>query len=131
MAEAELRQQNEELASAQQMLEAERQRYQELFDFAPESYLVTNMYGMIREANTAAAALLGVSARALKGKPIANYVSAETRSEFRQHLLGLAGPAAGLARLPMALAPRQGKPVMTEASVTRAYSAAGDGPALL
>lgn len=131
VAEAEMHQQNEELDSAQHLLQAEHQRYQELFDFAPESYLVTDLHGAIREANTTAAALLGVSARTLKGKPIANYVSADTRSEFRQQLLGMAGPAAGLVRLPLALAPRQGKPVMAEASVTRAYNATGNNPALL
>jgi len=36
-----LRVQNEELAAARQAVETERQRYQELFDFAPDGYLVT------------------------------------------------------------------------------------------
>jgi len=38
----ELQQQNEELAFAQAAAEAERQRYQELFEFAPDGYLVTD-----------------------------------------------------------------------------------------
>jgi PAS domain-containing protein len=57
----ELRVQNEELAAARQTVETERQRYQELFDFAPDGYLVTNAEGVIQEANRAAAGLLRVS----------------------------------------------------------------------
>lgn len=131
VAEEELRQQNEELDAAQQLIEAERQRYQELFDFAPEGYLVTDLHGLIREANAAAATLLGVSMRTLKGKPFANYIGEETRGEFRRRLRGLAGPATGLVRLPLTLAPRQGRPIAVEASVTRAFSADRDSPALL
>jgi PAS domain-containing protein len=48
-----LRQQNEELAGVHQELEAERQRYQELFEFAPQAYLITDVEGTIREANRA------------------------------------------------------------------------------
>ena len=107
VAEEELRQQNEELDAAQQLIEAERQRYQELFDFAPEGYLVTDLHGLIREAN--AATLLGVSMRTLKGKPFANYIGEETRGEFRRRLLGLAGPATGLVRLPLTLGSTSGQ----------------------
>ena len=131
VAEEELRQQNEELESAQHALETERQRYQELFDCAPETYLVTDLHGIIREANTAAAALLGVSTRALRGKPLANYVGEAARGEFRQKLLSLAGTASSTVRLPLALAPRGGKAVAAEASVTRTFSAVGEAPVLL
>jgi PAS domain-containing protein len=41
-AEEELIEQSRILHDANQALEAERQRYQELFDFAPHGYLVTN-----------------------------------------------------------------------------------------
>src|SRR5687767_2891528 len=53
--EEELRQQNEELAAAREAVERERQRYLELFEFAPDGYLVTDPDGTIREANRAAA----------------------------------------------------------------------------
>lgn len=46
----ELRQQGDELAATCQTLEAERRRYQELFEFAPDGYLVTDDKGVI--ANT-------------------------------------------------------------------------------
>src|SRR4051812_7445147 len=50
----ELCQQNEELIVTRNLLEAERQRYQDLFEFAPDGYLVTNAEGIIQEANHAA-----------------------------------------------------------------------------
>ena len=50
-----LRQQNEELAFSQVEIEKERQRYLELFEFAPDGYLVTDGRGNIREVNRAAA----------------------------------------------------------------------------
>ncbi|HBY80229.1 MAG TPA: PAS domain-containing sensor histidine kinase, partial [Cyanobacteria bacterium UBA11148] len=49
--EEEVRLQNEELIVARQAIEAERQRYRELFEFAPDGYLVTDIYGLIQEAN--------------------------------------------------------------------------------
>jgi PAS domain S-box-containing protein len=43
---------------AQEALDAERRRYQELFDLAPVSYLVTDLKGRIQEANQAAIEML-------------------------------------------------------------------------
>jgi PAS domain S-box-containing protein len=79
----ELRQQNVELEESRRAIEAERQRYRELFDFAPDGYLVTDMAGMIREANRAAGQLLGPAPRYLAGKPLASYVAMEDRLAFR------------------------------------------------
>ncbi|MGI0494421.1 PAS domain-containing sensor histidine kinase [Alkalinema pantanalense CENA528] len=55
-----LRQHNQELIQARQSIEQERQRYQDLFNFAPDGYLVTDELGSIREANQATADLLQV-----------------------------------------------------------------------
>ena len=55
VASEELSRQNTQLAAAQLAAQAERQRYQDLFDFAPDGYLVTDTNGVIREANRAAA----------------------------------------------------------------------------
>jgi len=79
----ELRSQADELASVCQALEAERDRYQELFQSAPVAYLVTDPMARIREGNRAAAALLGVEQRFLAGKPLAAYVAAGDRWGFR------------------------------------------------
>src|SRR5438045_3432175 len=48
----------EDLKQRSDQLCGERQRYAELFDFAPDAYLVTDPYGAITEANRAAGALL-------------------------------------------------------------------------
>ena len=96
VAEEEQHQQNEVLAEARLIAEAaERQRYQELFDFAPDGYLVTDPVGMIREANRAAATLLGLPQAQLLDKPLACFIAEEERQDFRSflpQLLQLEGP---------------------------------------
>ncbi len=47
----ELRQQNEALAEALSVVALERKRYQDLFQFASQAYLVTSLEGTIKEAN--------------------------------------------------------------------------------
>jgi len=79
----ELREQTAELAVAREALEAERERYQELFQSAPVAYLVTDPLGGIREANRAAAELLQVRPGHLHGKPLADFVVYDDRWEFR------------------------------------------------
>jgi PAS domain S-box-containing protein len=79
----ELRSQTDELATTRLALEAQRQRYQELFESAPVPYLVTDPLARIGEANRAAAGLLGVAQRFLAGKPLAAYVASSDRWAFR------------------------------------------------
>lgn len=88
-AEEELHQQNEELISTRQALEAERQRYHELFDFAPDGYLVTDLNGKIQQANRAAAKLLSISQNFLNGKLLINFIPENERHAFRSQLLYL------------------------------------------
>lgn len=80
---------NEELAIKQMLLEGERQRYQQLFDFTPHAYLVTDVAGVISEANQAAERLLGVRSDRLIGKPLIVFLSEAERRIFRNHLTGL------------------------------------------
>jgi PAS domain S-box-containing protein len=89
VAEEELREQNHQLALTRQEVEKERQRYLELFEFAPDGYLVTDIDGKITEANRAAAELLKISQKYLIGKPLINYISLEERRAFRCQLLKL------------------------------------------
>ena len=86
VAEEEQYQQNEALAAARLSAEAERQRYQELFDFAPDGYLVTDSDGIIQEANRAAAALLGVPQPRLLDKPLTAFIAEEERQAFSAFL---------------------------------------------
>lgn len=54
-------QEDDALVATRQTVEAERQRYQALFEFAPDGYLVTDANGRIQEANCAIAILRRVS----------------------------------------------------------------------
>ena len=89
VAEEELRQQNDELSGTRLRVEEERQRYQDLFDFAPDGYLVTDASGKILEANRAAGLLIGVAPRRLIAKPLTVYIATEARPQFRAWLNGL------------------------------------------
>jgi PAS domain S-box-containing protein len=83
VAEEELRAQHEELMAARAAVEAQRERYQHLFEFAPVGYVVTSANGTIRQANRAAARLLGKMPEVLVGKPLATFVVTEERGAFR------------------------------------------------
>lgn len=89
VAEEELRQQNEQLAIARQQVEVERLRYEELFEFAPDGYLVTDTNGKILEANRAAATVLNIPKNFLIGKVLTNFIPEEERRAFRSQLIRL------------------------------------------
>ncbi|MBW4664061.1 MAG: helix-turn-helix domain-containing protein [Chroococcus sp. CMT-3BRIN-NPC107] len=85
----ELQQQNEELRLAQIAIEVQRQRYQELFEFAPNAYLVTDEQGIVQEANCTAANVFNVPQRFLIGKPLVLFVAEEKRQLFHVRLTDL------------------------------------------
>ncbi|PMB12687.1 transcriptional regulator [Fischerella thermalis CCMEE 5319] len=82
----ELYQQNEQLEQVQEVLGAEYQRYEELFEEAPDSYLVTDAHGKIQLANHKAARLLNIDKNYLVGKAIVNFITLEERQYFRNFL---------------------------------------------
>ncbi|QOV21859.1 helix-turn-helix domain-containing protein [Anabaenopsis elenkinii] len=82
LAAEELYQEHEKIIQTNKSLEAERQGYQDLFDFAPEAYLVTNTAGVIEKANLAAAKLLNISKPLLVGQAIVNFLPPEERQIF-------------------------------------------------
>jgi PAS domain S-box-containing protein len=75
--------QNAELEIARSSRDIEHQRYRDLFNFAPDGYLVTDKLGIIQEANCTAAALLSANQEFLIGKPLFTLVSPQVRSGFR------------------------------------------------
>src|ERR671918_1017126 len=83
VAHEELRQQNEEILATREELELQRHRYRDLFEHAPYGYLVTDVHGVIEEANQAAAALLGLEAWLLGGKPFLLFIDEEDRAALR------------------------------------------------
>lgn len=102
-------QQNLELEAAQLELEQERQRFRDLFQFAPEGYLVTDPGGMIQEANRAAARLLNVTENFLIGKPLSLFVVPEEVRAFRTQLNQLS-QVERLQEWSVRLKPREGEP---------------------
>jgi PAS domain S-box-containing protein len=114
----ELRSQTDELASAREALEAERHRYQELFESTPVAYLVTDPLARIREANRTAAALLGVEQRFLAGKPLAASVASGDRWGFRSLVNRLnRGEDERVRERPLRLRRRGGEVVMVAVTV--------------
>lgn len=78
----ELEMQNEELVQAQVELEKSRDRYIDLYDFAPVGYLTLSDKGMILEANLTATSLLGMERKKLVRQRLANFVFREDRILF-------------------------------------------------
>jgi PAS domain S-box-containing protein len=81
-----LSQQNHNLSLANQAIEAEYQRYQELLEFIPDPCLLTDASGKIIEANLAAASLLNLPQSVLIGRLLTGFVSYETRQQFQTQL---------------------------------------------
>ncbi|MEB3179871.1 MAG: PAS domain S-box protein [Nostocaceae cyanobacterium] len=111
----ELRHQNQELIATRQIVEIERQRYQTLFELAPDGYLVTNRQGLIYQANQAAARLFAISQEYLIKKPLVVLIHESDRSRFQ----------AGLANFhpvqnwELALNPRNGENQFVAMAVTK------------
>ncbi|MFP5213243.1 MAG: sensor histidine kinase [Acidobacteriota bacterium] len=84
IAEEELHLKNQELAQSHSAMEIERQRYFDLFENAPDAYIVTDAAGgKILEANKMAETLLCYARTALIGKPFSVFVPEEDRRIFR------------------------------------------------
>jgi PAS domain S-box-containing protein len=76
-AEEEIRHQNEELLATQSQLEDERRRYRDLFEMAPDGYVVTDQRAVITEANRAAGRMLGMRQQFLAGKSLLLFFHAD------------------------------------------------------
>ncbi|MGV0025909.1 ATP-binding protein [Phormidesmis priestleyi] len=84
--ESALYQQNEQLSSIRETLENEYRHYQDLFEFAPDAYVVTDAYGEIQEANQAASELLSLDPKYLVGRLLVSFVPEDHQRVFRSLL---------------------------------------------
>jgi len=82
-----LQRQNAELVSIRQAFEAERRRYHEMFESAPDGYVLTTLGGVICEANRAAAALLSVRQDFLISKSLLVFVDEDARAAVEARLM--------------------------------------------
>jgi two-component system cell cycle sensor histidine kinase/response regulator CckA len=114
----ELEQQNQELLTTREELELQRHRYRHLFDEAPFGYLVTDLSGVIEEANLAAAGMLGFPPWHLQGKPLSIFFSQEDRQRFRG-LLQRIRASERLGEEEMTLVRREGAPFPAVLTIVR------------
>jgi len=91
----ELRAQTEKLTSVLGSLEDARDRYIELYDFAPNGYMTLDQRGVVREINLHAAALFGRDRMALIGLPVLRFFIRDDRVTFVRYLQACRGTAGG------------------------------------
>ena len=82
----ELELQNRELRETQSALEASRQRFEELYDFAPVAYFTFDVRGCIQEVNLTGATMVGRDRARLVGMPFLSQVKMEDASLLWAHL---------------------------------------------
>ncbi|MBI3849961.1 MAG: PAS domain S-box protein [Verrucomicrobia bacterium] len=80
---------NHELREARQVLEVSRDRYADLYDFAPVGFVTFDDQGVIREINLTAAGMLGEERTRFVGVPFHRHVAREDQALFREHLAKL------------------------------------------
>lgn len=119
VADEELRVQTDALEEAQLELEIERRRYVDLFDAAPDPYLITDLDGLIVQANQAAGRVLAVPIRFLECKPLVNFVALDGRKHFRE-MLDHVAQAAEARPWDLELVGRDNSSIVYEVHVSRA-----------
>jgi|GEM_PF-2469114 PAS domain S-box-containing protein len=83
----ELEMQNEELQRAQLALEESRDRYVDLYEFAPVGYLTLTVDGNIADINLTGSTLLGVERMKLIRRRFAQYVIPKHRDRWHRYFL--------------------------------------------
>jgi len=81
----ELEIQNEELRRAHEEVEAGRERYLVLYDFAPVGYVTVSTNGIILTANLTLVTMLGMGRQILQGKPLSRFVIKEDADVLYLH----------------------------------------------
>jgi PAS domain S-box-containing protein len=82
----ELERQNEELRATRLRLEAYKNRYVDLYDFAPLGYVTFDGDGYVQEINLAGAKMLGVEPHALIGYSFDEHVVKDDQHAFLKHI---------------------------------------------
>jgi len=78
----ELEMQNEELRQAQMDLEAARDKYTDLYDFAPVGYFSISDKGLILDANLMGATMLGMERGKLTGRRFFQFIAKDDQDVF-------------------------------------------------
>ena len=78
----ELELQNEELRHAEEELLESREKYSDLYDFAPVGYITVNEKEMIVESNLTFASMLGIEQRRIINQPLSAYIADEDQDAY-------------------------------------------------
>ena len=82
----ELEMQNSQLREAQQQLEETRDRYADLYDFAPVGYLTLDGAGVVRDINLTGAGMLGKERLNIVGQSFTNHLATSNIQIFLSYL---------------------------------------------
>ncbi|NMF57864.1 GAF domain-containing protein [Pseudanabaena yagii] len=115
----ELRVSTEELIVQHRQNEYEHLRYQNLFDFAPDGYLVTDSSGKILEANQAVLEMLAISHEYILGKPFIVFIDTNHIDLFYNQLNYFLSPEHIKISEEMNLITHQGKNFPAEITITQ------------
>jgi PAS domain S-box-containing protein len=85
----ELEIQNEELRRAHNAMEEARDRYMDLYEFAPVGYITINRDGLIGEINLTGSALLGVERTKLINRRFSAFVAHQDRDRWHRLFLNM------------------------------------------
>jgi PAS domain S-box-containing protein len=83
----EIKVQNAELIDTRRALEESRDRYVDLYDFAPIGYMTLDAAGVLLEINLTGALLLSFDRSRIQGMPFAGFVTREDQNRFFNHLM--------------------------------------------
>jgi len=80
----------EELRGRSDQLDLEQRRFEEVFEFSPDAYAVTDLGGNVREANRALADLLAAPRTELLGRPLLRWIAEENHIACLENFIGAA-----------------------------------------
>ena len=85
----ELEIQNEELRRSQVALEESRDRYLDLYEFAPVGYITLSLDGLIKEVNLTGVSLFGVERKQMVRRRFSSFVVLEDRDRWYRQFLNI------------------------------------------
>ncbi|HWQ20332.1 MAG TPA: PAS domain S-box protein [Methanotrichaceae archaeon] len=106
----ELLSRDEDRVRSRETIESQRHYYREIFDQAPECYLLTDAFGKITDANQAASQLFNAPLGYIIGMPLCVYMYGKSRQSFGS-CLGRLGRGDGVQKWVGFVSPRKSQPV--------------------
>ncbi len=87
----ELQESNAKLLQENHEFQESRDRYFDLYNFAPVGYMTMDENGIIIDANLTSGMLLGTEMKELVGKELSGFITEDTKDEYRAHVKELVG----------------------------------------